>query len=121
MKLLIVDDNDGMRLMIKSVVGELAINTYECSDGIDALASYAEHMPDWVLMDVKMKEMDGVSATRQIKAVYPEAKILIVTDYDDEGLREEARTAGACGYVLKEDLLEIGHRIHELPASFTNH
>jgi CheY-like chemotaxis protein len=107
MNLLIVEDNDQMRRMIIKLVGGLAEHTYECSDGAEALSAYMMHRPDWVLMDAKMKEMDGISATRQIKASYPEANIVIVTDYDDADLREAARKAGACEYVTKENLLDV--------------
>lgn len=107
MNLLIVDDNDEMRRMMVKLVRDLAEHTYECRDGVEALPAYAMHRPDWVLMDVKMKEIDGISATRQIKASYPEANIMIVTDYDDPDLREAARNAGACEYVTKENLLEV--------------
>ena len=107
MNLLIVEDNDQMRRMIIKLVSDLAEQTYECSDGAEALAAYTLYRPDWVLMDIEMREMDGISATRQIKASYPEAKIMIVTDYDDADLREAARGAGACEYVTKENLLDV--------------
>jgi len=107
MDLLIVEDNDQMRRMIVKLVSGLAEHTYECSDGAEALPAYTMHRPDCVLMDVKMKEMDGISATRQIKASYPEANIIIVTDYDDPDLREAARCAGACEYVTKENLFDV--------------
>jgi CheY-like chemotaxis protein len=105
--LLIVDDNQQMRRLIKSVVGDLAEMVAECCDGALALAAYSESLPDWVLMDIKMQEMDGISATRQIRSSYPEAHVCIVTDYDDRELREAAREAGAEGYVIKEDLLKL--------------
>lgn len=107
MNLLIVEDNDQIRRMIVELVRGLAAHTYECSDGVEALAAYMMHRPDWVLMDVQMKEMDGITATRQIRASYPEANIMIVTDYDDADLREAARSAGAREYVTKENLLEV--------------
>lgn len=107
MNLLIVEDNDEMRRLIVKLVRGLAEHTYECLDGAEALLAYTRHRPEWVLMDVKMKEMDGISATRQIKASYPDANIMIVTDYDDPDLREAARSAGACEYVTKENLLEV--------------
>jgi DNA-binding NarL/FixJ family response regulator len=58
-------------------------------------------------MDVRMNEVDGIQATKQIKAADPEAKIAIVTDYDDDALRHAAMRAGACGYALKDNLLEL--------------
>jgi len=107
MNLLIVEDSEAMRRMIVKLVGGLAERTYECSDGAQALSAYTTHRPDWVLMDVKMKEMDGISATRRIRDSYPEANIMIVTDYDDTDLREAARKAGARDYVTKENLLDV--------------
>jgi two-component system NarL family response regulator len=107
MKLLIVEDNDQMRLLIKCLVGNIADLVVECRDGAEALAAYSEHRPDWVLMDIKMGQVDGIAATRQIRALFPSARIMIVTDYDDARLRKAARSAGACEYVLKEDLLAL--------------
>jgi CheY-like chemotaxis protein len=107
MILLIVDDNEQMRRLICGVVGDMAEAITECGDGALALAAYAEQRPDWVLMDIRMPEMDGITATRGIKASYPEARVCIVTDYEDLELRQAAREAGAEGYVIKEDLLML--------------
>lgn len=93
--------------MIRNIVAELAGETHECADGSEALAAYAEHLPDWVLMDVKMKTMDGITATRQIKDAFPAANIMIITDYGDQDLRAAARQAGASEYVIKECLHEM--------------
>ena len=60
-----------------------------------------------VLMDIRMDEMDGIQATERIKAADQGARILIVTDYDDEELRRAAMRAGAWGYVLKKNLLAL--------------
>jgi CheY-like chemotaxis protein len=107
LNLLIVEDNRAMRSLIKSIISDLAGDVTECADGAGALSAYADCRPDWVLMDIKMKEMNGISATRQIKAAFPDAKIIIVTDYADTYLQESARSAGACEYVMKENLLEV--------------
>ena len=96
-----------MRQMIKELVGDLTEAFTECGDGVQALEAYRQHRPDWVLMDIKMEEMDGLLATRQIKEVFPDARIIIVTGYDDARLRDAAHRAGACAYVRKENLLEL--------------
>ena len=102
--LLIVEDNPKMRQMIRSLFSDSGYQIYECDDGSEALEMYKLRKPDWVLMDVVMKKMDGITATRQIIDTYPDAKIIIVTDYDDKMLREKAKSAGAYDYVVKEDL-----------------
>jgi CheY-like chemotaxis protein len=107
LNLLIVEDNQSMRDLIRSIVSDVAGDVTECVDGAEALFAYTKCRPDWVLMDIRMKEMDGISATRQIKASFPEANIMIVTDYDSQNMREAARSAGACEYVTKENLLEV--------------
>jgi CheY-like chemotaxis protein len=105
--ILLVEDSMAMRRTIKSSLRTLEADFVEIDDGADALAAYTDHHPDWVLMDLQMKEVDGLVATSQIRAVYPDARIVIVTNFDDVQLREAAREAGACEYVLKDDLLAL--------------
>ena len=103
MKVLIVDDNSAMRHLLSSIVGEWA-EIFECEDGSQALSCYEQFRPDWVLMDVRMPGTNGIEATRRILASHPDARVVIVTNFADQRMRERARLAGACGYVLKEDL-----------------
>lgn len=105
-KILIVEDNADMRRTIKDLLGDLG-EVYECSNGLEAFSAYSQYCPDWVLMDIKMAGMNGITTTRKIKAAYPDARIVIVTGYDDAELREAARRAGACEYVVKDDLTAI--------------
>jgi DNA-binding NarL/FixJ family response regulator len=107
MNVLIVEDNEQMRRMVKALVGDLFECIFECGDGAEAVLAYKEHCPDWVLMDIDLPEVDGISATRQIIAADPQAQVMIVTNYDDADLREAARSVGACEYVVKQNLIEI--------------
>lgn len=107
MTLLIVEDNRAMRELIKSLLEDIAEAIGECEDGADALAAYRRYKPDWVLMDIKMDGLDGISATREIKNAFPDARIMIVSDYTDSKIRLEARNAGACEYVSKETLMDV--------------
>lgn len=107
MKILIVEDNTRMRRALQSFLADCATEFIECADGATARATYTAHRPDVVLMDVKLPELDGSSATGQITAADPAARVIIVTYYDHAGLRDAAHRAGACGYVLKENLLEL--------------
>jgi two-component system response regulator DegU len=107
MKILIVDDNAGTRKMMRSFLPDSFDEICECEDGFNALDCYRTFLPDWVLMDWEMKRMDGIEATRQIIEKYPQAKILMVTNYDAKNLRRAAQEAGAKGFVMKDDLLAL--------------
>ena len=107
MCLLIVEDNPERRRVIRRVLSGVAPEIVECADGSEALAAYRSVQPDWVLMDIELAGMDGISATRKITTTFPEARVVIVTNHNDETLRAAAAQAGACGYVLKENLLEL--------------
>jgi len=110
MKLLIVEDNPQMRRMIRDMVADLAEAIAECGDGEEAVAAYAAlrfDADDRVLMDLQMPRVGGLAATRRILEAFPDAEIIIVTQYDDPHWRAAAFHAGARGYVLKENLLEL--------------
>jgi len=107
MKILIVDDNAGMREMMRSFLPESFDAICECDDGFDALDCYRAFLPDWVLMDWEMKRMDGLAATRKIINSFPKARILMVTQYCDKELRRAANEAGAGGFFPKDDLLDL--------------
>ena len=111
MKILIVEDNPSVRRMIRGLIAPLAAEIHECADGAEALAAYTRHRPDFVLMDIAMGEVDGITATAQIVTADPTAKVLIVTSYDGAELRQAAGEAGACGFVLKENLLDLRHML----------
>lgn len=93
-----------MRNVIRTILAGPAHDFTECPNGSLALEQYRLSRPDCVLMDVVMPGIDGLEATRRIKASFPNARIVIVTDHDDTDLRSAAEEAGAEGYVLKEDL-----------------
>ena len=121
MKVLIVDDNAIMRRLIRRLVLSPEDGCFECADGAEVLSAYEQHhldATDWVLMDVEMAGMDGLTATRQLRAAHPEARIIIVTKHSDENMRNAALKHGACGFVPKENLLELRSLLtsnHSLP------
>ena len=117
LKLLIVEDSAPVRRLIKSVVADLAEEIYECANGVEALSEYSRYQPDFVLMDIRMSLMDGIAATRQIRKADPGARIIIVTDYDQIDLREAAKRAGAIGYVVKDNLLDLVSFLKAQPRS----
>ena len=114
MKLLVVDDDPEIRRLISVVLASTAPDITECADGADALAAYARHTPDVVLMDIAMRRVDGLAATAAIIAAHPDARVVIVTNHGAPDLREAANRAGACGYVLKEDLRQLRHVLEQV-------
>lgn len=104
MKVLICDDQaiirDGLEMMLKlerniQVVGK-------ARDGAEAVELVERLAPDLVLMDLKMPSVNGVEATRQIRARFPHVKVLVLTTYDDDEWVFDAIRAGAAGYLLKD-------------------
>ena len=118
MKLLNIEDNPQMRQMIREVVADLAEEVTECADGQEAVAAYQAQQlsgEDRVLMDLQMPGVGGLEATRRIRAAFPDAQVIIVTQYDDQHWRTAAREAGACGYLLKENLFELRQLLKKSP------
>ena len=107
MKVLIVEDSEPVRRMIKRFVRDQVDEFIECSDGSEALAHYRQHRPDVVLMDIQMTELNGFDATRQIKEAYAKARVVIVSQWDTPALREAARESGAEDYICKRNLLPL--------------
>jgi len=89
--------------MVEDLAGEIL----EAEDGATAIAAYLQHKPDWVMMDLSMRPVDGLTGLRQIKRINPAALVMIVTAYDTAAFREAARMGGAAAYILKDDLSKI--------------
>ncbi|MEM7343207.1 MAG: response regulator transcription factor [Chloroflexota bacterium] len=102
-KLLLVDDQrlmrDGLRTLLE-LEADLTV-VCEADQGKAAIAAYETHQPDVVLMDIQMPGMDGVEATRRIKSRWPQARVIILTTFDDDEYIFEGLRAGAVGYLLK--------------------
>jgi DNA-binding NarL/FixJ family response regulator len=101
--ILIADDHpllrDGIvQLLMKEADFEVV---GQASDGEEALRLVGEKTPDIVVMDIEMPKMDGLDATRQIKAAYPGTSVLVLTVHDDEEYIAAILEAGAAGYLLK--------------------
>jgi CheY-like chemotaxis protein len=105
--ILIADDNSEVRRMIRDLIEDIDPAVVECEDGCGAIEAYAQHQPDFVLMDIQMTPVDGLTATKQILNRHPEAKIIAVTQHNDTSTREAAMSAGACAFVSKDDLMSL--------------
>jgi CheY-like chemotaxis protein len=116
MTFLIVEDNAGIRRVLRRILAGTASAIWECADGSEALAAYEEYRPDIVLMDVRMPHVDGLTATRQIRGYDPSARIIVVTDYLDEDMKTAALEAGARESVLKQEISNLLEIVSSLAA-----
>jgi DNA-binding NarL/FixJ family response regulator len=103
-RVLIADDHmlvrEGLRTILE-VASDIEL-VGEAADGAEAVRLAGELNPDIVLMDLRMPTMDGMTATRQVKALYPQTQVIILTTYDDDEHIVGALRAGARGYLLKD-------------------
>jgi DNA-binding NarL/FixJ family response regulator len=101
-RVLVVDDVDGSRDLIREILEMDGIDVVgEADTGEHAVQLAEELRPDVVLMDVRMKGMDGIEATRRIKEVLPSCHVIILSVFDDTPLLKEAVRAGASAHVTK--------------------
>ncbi len=102
---LVADDQAMVRAGFRLLLGgEDGIDVVaEAGDGNEAIAKAARFRPTVVLMDIRMPELDGLEATRRILATDPDARVLILTTFDLDEYIFAALTAGASGFVLKDD------------------
>jgi len=103
-RLILADDHHLLRRGFKSLLsGEPDLEVVgEASNGLQAIEMCRRLEPDLILMDVRMPEMDGITATRRIKEVQPGVGVLVVTMHENPDYLLEALDAGAAGYVLKD-------------------
>ena len=103
-RLLLVDDHGVVRAGLRMYLhGQPDLEVVgEAGDGAAAIARVQELAPDVVLMDLQMPGMDGVDATRQIRATHPEVEVVVLTTFLDGARISTAIQAGAIGYVLKD-------------------
>ena len=113
MKVMIVDDNAEMRAMIRSIVAGTGDTVSECSDGSMVISTFERAHPDVVLMDLHMKQVNGIEATRNLKNKYPDATVIIVSNFNDQDFRDAAQDAGAASYFTKDNLISLKQFIHQ--------
>jgi DNA-binding NarL/FixJ family response regulator len=107
MKLLIVDDHPRIRHTIREILARRDDDVRECASGFDAIRLAGDFQPDYLTMDVHMPGISGIEAVRSILAVCPGVRAIMVSGNDDPELRTAAAEAGAAGYVLKDNLIEL--------------
>jgi DNA-binding NarL/FixJ family response regulator len=116
-RVLIVDDDDLMRAGLRGVLSDdEGIEVVgEAGDGRDAVYRTRLLTPDVVLMDIRMPDLDGIAATRELLAAFPEVKVVMLTTFEEDDYIFGALNAGASGFLLKrsrpEELIGALHTI----------
>ena len=108
MKIIIVDDDYLVVNSLKTIVIASDIEVLaEGYNGEEAVHLYKKHMPDLILMDIRMDKMNGLEATREILKADPDAKILLITTFQDDEYISQALSLGCKGYILKQNIKGI--------------
>ena len=107
LRVLIVDDHDLFRTGLRNLLEEQSLQVVgEASGGAEAIRAVRELAPDVVVMDLNMPGVSGVEATRQITAIAPLTRVLVLTISDQDSDVLDAILAGACGYLLKDSSIQ---------------
>ena len=123
MRVMIADDHTMVRVGLRALLDVPDIEVVgEATSGSEAVELAREVRPDIILMDVRMPGGDGLTATRAVREVAPETKVLVVTSFDDDDYLRSAVQAGASGFVLKQAsralLLESVRTVHAGGSTF---
>lgn len=110
MKIMIVDDHSDMRRILGQIV-VMALNEpvelIECENGEQAIEDYGIYHPEYVLMDIQLKNMDGFETTEHIYRQDAQAKVVIVTSLDTPLFRKRAEELHTHGFICKDNLSEL--------------
>ena len=108
MNIIIVDDDYLVVNSLKTIVESSGINVLGLGySGAEAIDLFYKHKPDVILMDIRMKDMTGIEATGEILKIDENAKILLITTFQDDEYIREALSLGCKGYILKQNIDSI--------------
>jgi|SRR6476659_143778 len=100
-KILVVDDSSLARRSSRKILETAGYEVVEAEDGLSALERFYLEKPQAVLLDVTMRNMDGIEVLRRLRDLDKTAKVVIVTADVQTSTKEMAKTGGACGFVIK--------------------
>ena len=113
-KILIVDDQFGIRILLNEIFQKEGYATFQAANGAQALAIVNKQKPDLVILDMKIPGMDGLEILKRIKKDYEEIKVIIMTAYGELDMIQEAMDRGAVTYFSKpfdiDELLQMVHK-----------
>jgi two-component system, response regulator, stage 0 sporulation protein F len=100
-KVLIVDDQFGIRILLNEVLQKEGYQTFQAANGVQALEILNQQSPDLVLLDMKIPGMDGIEILKRMKVVNPEIRVIIMTAYGELDMIQEAKNLGALTHFAK--------------------
>jgi two-component system, response regulator, stage 0 sporulation protein F len=100
-KILIVDDQYGIRILLNEVFQKEGYTTYQAANGMQALEIVRKHQPDLVLLDMKIPGMDGIEILKRLKEIDPDIKVIIMTAYGELDMIQETKELGAIMHFAK--------------------
>lgn len=108
MKIIIIDDDYLVVNSLKTIITASGIDVLDVGyDGLEAIELFKQHKPDVILMDIRMEKLNGIDATKEILAIDSEAKILLITTFQDDEYISAALSLGCRGYILKQNIKGI--------------
>jgi len=109
---LIVDDENEIVEFLDNFLKRFGIQSRKANNGKEALSCCEEFKPDWLLLDIKMPDMDGFEVLKEIKKNQAEVRVIMITGRDDKDSQSKAKKLGACDYIVKPlDLEELHSKI----------
>jgi DNA-binding response OmpR family regulator len=111
--LLLVDDADALRELLGDAIERRGLKVLRAATGVQAIKLFKEHLPEFVFLDIKLPDLNGVNVFEQLRQIdiNLNSKIYFITGKDNEHFRSKAMELGASGYLVKpvklEDLLAI--------------
>ena len=100
-KILVVDDQFGIRILLNEVLQKEGYDTYQAANGLQALEVLNDHVPDLVILDMKIPGMDGIEILKRMKVLQPDIKVIIMTAYGELDMIQEAMDLGAITHFAK--------------------
>ncbi|WP_077215088.1 response regulator [Bacillus dakarensis] len=100
-KVLIVDDQFGIRILLNEVLQKEGYETYQAANGVQALDILQKHSPDLVLLDMKIPGMDGIEILKRMRVIDQDIQVIIMTAYGELDMIQEAKNLGALTHFAK--------------------
>lgn len=102
LRVLVVDDEPMVRRMLVEVLGDAGIDIVgQAADGVEGVALARTSRPDAILLDIRMPNLDGLAAGRQVRETDPDVRLVFFSAYDDPALKQEAHAIGVSTFLVK--------------------